>query len=394
MSWLCYLLATLSVIFSIGTVAWQIPGVGLVGSLGGHLPGWLVGFGASGVVTGVIAWDQDSSIGVAIAIVASALAIVVGVKVIFDQRAALRAVGVKARPRDFFRPLFLPAAGADDVVTYGPVDGHSPRMAIYRPAASSTPAPVVVHVHGGAWMSGSETSDRAFCRYLTDRGFLVFSPTYTPAAESRPTWDLAPRQIARAIATAADLSQSHGGSAERLYLTGFSAGGHLAPLVANRLARGDTFGDHGEGVPRISAVAAHIAALDPGLAQGNPFALVGRTARDIVETFTGGSPETVPERYEATNATNFLSASSPPTLLVYGPNDWLVPSQATLSFAQRARALGVEVSAVAVPWTGHLIGLSGAGGRAIAELTVRWFETHDGAVRTEPPSSRTDDPAL
>jgi acetyl esterase len=38
----------------------------------------------------------------------------------------------------------------------------------------------------------------------------------------------------------------------------------------------------------------------------------------------------------------------------------------------------VDIRTVAMPWTGHSIGLSGAAGKVIAELTVQWFDEHGG----------------
>jgi acetyl esterase/lipase len=282
------------------------------------------------------------------------------------------------RANDFFGPFLTAGAGPDDVITYGPVDGRSPRMAVFRPAPSDTPAPVILHIHGGGWADGNEVSDRAFCRYLAGKGFLVFSATYTLATPSNPTWDIAPREVACAMATATAKSEEYGGSAHRFYVTGSSAGGNLAALVANRVSRGDSLDVECGAMPAITAVAMNIPAFDPGLAESNHYAIAGALSRRIAETYTGGTLAAVPDRYEATSASKFLHAGVPPTLIVYGPNDWLVPRETTLVYVERARALGVDVRAVAVPWTGHLIGLSGAGGRAISELTVDWFNTHRG----------------
>ncbi|WP_198955749.1 alpha/beta hydrolase [Frankia sp. CcI49] len=380
--WVSGLLAALSMVLAVGTFAWQAPGIGLVGSLGGYVPGWLLVMSSAGAAAGIGAWLLNPSVVALIMIAFCVLSAAAGVKVIVDQRRQLKSFGVRSSAKDYFGRLSWSKNGPDDIVTYGPVDGHSPRMAVYMPRTSVAAAPVVVHIHGGGWTAGSETIDTAFARHLTDRGFLVFAPTYTLATESFPTWELAPRQIACALATARKMSEKYGGSSRHFYVTGGSAGGNLAPLVVNRIARGESFGHEGE-MPVIKAVAVSIPAVDPGFAEGNPFAISGTLARHFAQRYTGGTPEEFPERYAAVSATNFVSQASPPTLLVYGPNDWLVPSQGILTYAQHARAMGAAVSAVPVPWTGHLIGLSGAGSKAIIELTVNWFEAHSGIGETE-----------
>ena len=52
-------------------------------------------------------------------------------------------------------------------------DGTKQVMDVYLPNASSGPAPVVVYVHGGGWMSGSKNDEiaKTFFGELTQRGF-------------------------------------------------------------------------------------------------------------------------------------------------------------------------------------------------------------------------------
>ena len=89
-----------------------------------------------------------------------------------------------------------------------------------------------------------------------------------------------------------------------------------------------------------------------------------------------GTMEEHPERYSAVNATAHLTPVSPPALVIYGPNDWLVPAQGPIGYVLRCRQLGVDVKSVSIPWTGHLMGLNGAAGRAGEQLTAEWFAAH------------------
>ncbi|MEU1970854.1 alpha/beta hydrolase [Microbacterium sp. NPDC019599] len=376
MIWVAYVFTALALLLAVGTIAWQTPWIGLIGSLGGYLPGWLLGFAAAGGIAGTAAWMIDPSAGALVAVVLCLLTIPVGIKVIVDQSGALGSLGVKVRAVDFFGPYGRAKAGPDEVVTYGPVDGHSPRMGIYKPTPSDNPAHVVVHIHGGGWAAGDESSDSRMLRQLTERGYLVFTPSYTYATEDSPTWDLAPRQIARALAEVKALAPQYGGSADRVYLMGSSAGGHLAPLVANRLAAGDTLGQDAEALPSVAAMSLLIPAVDPAMAEGNRYVPAGATGRRLVRGLVGGAMEEFPERYAAIDATGHLSDASPPALLIYGPNDWLVPAQGPIAYALRSRQLGVEVKTVPIPWTGHLMGLNGAAGRAADQLTAEWFAAH------------------
>jgi acetyl esterase/lipase len=357
--------------FAIGTWAWKAPGIGLVGSLGGHAPGWLVVFGATIAALALVRGVTTLEV---VAIVLGAFTAGSGLFFMIDQWRAVGRHGVHPTLWDFFALIPRSRRGPDDTVTYGPVDGRTSRMAIYRPAAGDSPSPVVFFVHGGAWADGNEASDTAFLRPLADRGFLVFSATYTLATDELQTWDIAPREIAGAMATAHRLSEQYGGSTTRFYVSGSSAGGQLAALAANRVSAGDDLAAGCGPLPFIDAVAVNIAPVDPSIT--NPYWKVGDLARRILKTFIGGSPDEFPERYAQVIATNFLHPAAPPTLLTYGPNDWLVPCQGTLDYARRAGEQGVEVTTFSMPWTGHLIGLNGAARRAIIQLTADWFDHH------------------
>lgn len=376
MIWVAYVFTAISLLLAVGTIAWQTPWVGLFGSLGGYLPGWLLGFAAAGIAAALGAWLIEPSAGAVVAGILSLLTVAVGIRVIADQRRALADVGVRVRVKDFFGPHGGSKNGPDEVITYGPVDGHSPRMGIYKPVPSDAPSPVIVHVHGGGWADGDESSDKVLMRQLADRGYLVFTPTYTPASESLPTWDLAPRQIARALAEVKALAPRYGGSAERVYMMGSSAGGQLAPLVASRLGAGDTMGQDADALPAIAALSLLIPAVDPAIAEGNRYVPAGGVGRRLVHGLVGGTMEEHPERYAAVNATAHLTPASPPALVIYGPNDWLVPAQGPIGYVLRSRQLGVEVKSVSIPWTGHLMGLNGAAGRAGEQLTAEWFAAH------------------
>ena len=364
-------LALLVAAFAVGTWAWRAPGIGLIGSLGGYAPGWLV---VSGVTISAVALTRLAAVSAAAAGVLGCFTAVSGVYFLADQWRAHRRHGVATTPWDYFALLPRSQRGPDDTVTYGPVGGRTHRMAIYRPQPGESPAPVVFFVHGGAWADGNEASDTAFLRPLADRGFLVFSATYTLATDDLPTWNIVPREVAAAMATAFGLAEQYSGSSKRFYVSGTSAGGQLATLVANRVSAGDDFGGGYGVLPRIDAVAVNIAAVDPAL--DNPYWKVRDLVRRIRTTFVGGEPDQFPERYSQLASANFLHPDAPPTLLVYGPNDWLVPCQGSLDYARRAEQLGVAVTSVPIPWTGHLIGLSGAARRAIIQLTAEWFDEH------------------
>ncbi|MFV0633066.1 alpha/beta hydrolase [Demequina sp.] len=376
MLWLASACAGLAALLALGTVAWQTPWLGFVGSVGGHVPGWMVVVAALGAATGVMAWTHDHSVGSMGATAVSSLAGVAGAKVLADQVRALRQLGVRASWGDFFGPLRGVALGPDAVVTLGPVGSFTPRVGVFGPPGMQTPRGVVVHIHGGGWAGGNEASDVVHVRQLAARGFLVFTPTYALAAPGAPTWELAPRHIAHALVAVRRIAPAYGGIADEVFLSGSSAGAHLALLVANRVAIGDTFELSNVSMPTIGAVAVTVPAIDPAAGQENQFVPGGAIGRRMIDAFVGGSVTEVPERHAAVDAAAHVTSASPPALLVYGPCDWIAPSLGVAMYALRCRQHGVEVRDVPIPWTGHLVKMSGAATRAGVELTSSWFQAH------------------
>jgi cation diffusion facilitator CzcD-associated flavoprotein CzcO/acetyl esterase/lipase len=120
------------------------------------------------------------------------------------------------------------------------VDGTLPGPAgelayrIYRPS-SPGPHPIVCYFHGGGWVLGSATSDDPFCRDLCDRtGSLVISVDYRHAPEA--TFPAAPDDAWAALNWVADHAEELGGIPGQLAVAGWSAGGNLAAIVAQRAA--------------------------------------------------------------------------------------------------------------------------------------------------------------
>lgn len=100
---------------------------------------------------------------------------------------------------------------------------------VYRPKGV-TDAPVLIFIHGGAWVAGDKAFHRNVGRTFAERGFVVVSVNYGLAP-----WTKHPGQV-RDVARAFDWVRKHvaeyGGNPGDVFLSGHSAGGHLATLLA------------------------------------------------------------------------------------------------------------------------------------------------------------------
>lgn len=109
---------------------------------------------------------------------------------------------------------------------YGPSAGE--RLDIFR-AKLSSPAPVQIYIHGGYWFS----NDKNDCSYVAlgfvGAGFVNVVINYGLGPGVRIAEQA--RQCRTALRWVAENIHNYGGDPNHIYVTGHSAGGHLAAML-------------------------------------------------------------------------------------------------------------------------------------------------------------------
>jgi acetyl esterase/lipase len=93
--------------------------------------------------------------------------------------------------------------------------------------------PVVVLIHGGAWIMGDNRCCGLYSsvgEFLASQGIGAVLPNYRLAPEFKHPEQI--KDVARAFAWTRRHIVEYGGNADKLFLVGHSAGGHLAALLA------------------------------------------------------------------------------------------------------------------------------------------------------------------
>lgn len=96
--------------------------------------------------------------------------------------------------------------------------------------ASDPKAPCMVHVHGGYWQRGSREAFACLAEGALARGWSAALPGYTVAPEAGLTQIIS--ELRDALDWFAEKSADHG-IVGRVYLTGWSAGGHMTALLSD-----------------------------------------------------------------------------------------------------------------------------------------------------------------
>ena len=105
------------------------------------------------------------------------------------------------------------------------------RYDVFSPA-NATCAPILMFWHGGGWTNGYREYAHFMARHVCALGIVLVAPSYRLV-----TTDKLPAAYEDALACLEHVhlhAQGFGGDAQRILLSGHSAGGHLAALVALR----------------------------------------------------------------------------------------------------------------------------------------------------------------
>ncbi len=118
----------------------------------------------------------------------------------------------------------------DDIV-YGE-DSHWQSLDVYRPAAmKGKKLPVIVSVHGGAWVYGDKERYQYYCMSLAQRGFAVVNFTYRLAPEFKFPAQLEDTNMV--FSWVLDNAQEYDLDTRYVFGVGDSAGGHLLGLYCD-----------------------------------------------------------------------------------------------------------------------------------------------------------------
>jgi acetyl esterase/lipase len=227
------------------------------------------------------------------------------------------------------------------------------QLDIYLPDEGSGPYPVIVSIHGGAFMGG----DKADVQVLPmlsglQRGYAVVSINYRLSGEA--PFPALVHDAKAAIRWIRANAPQYCFDQQRIATWGGSAGGYLS-LFAGISAGVRELEDFSLGNPaQPSQVQAVVAWFPPTdfLKMDEQLMACGLPPRAGEEHSGAHSPEslllgahitTVPELVRAANPETYITPAAPTFLLQHGTRDAVVPAAQSINFASRlAEAIGMD----------------------------------------------------
>ncbi|GAA5195695.1 alpha/beta hydrolase [Rugosimonospora acidiphila] len=241
---------------------------------------------------------------------------------------------------------------------YGPGDDQFGQL--WPAAGGTSPAPVVVLVHGGYWRARYRLDlMHAAAADLSGRGYAVWNieyrrvvaragaPDATPVGSPSGGWPGTFVDVAAAFDALADLAPEHALDLGRVAAVGHSAGGHLALWACgrHRLAGQPPFTPPWVTPPRVTP---RLVVSLAGVADLRMAAALG-LSDGAVRGLLGGGPEEVPDRYDLACPTRLLPLGVPQVVL-HGTEDVDVPMDLSTHYAKLA---GDECELVVLPGVNH-----------------------------------------
>ena len=213
--------------------------------------------------------------------------------------------------------------------------GDDPRQAldVYVPADKAEGAPVVVFFYGGSWQSGDKNGYRFVGQALASRGFIAVLPDYRLYPGT--TFPGFVEDGARAVAWAQNHAVDYGGDPTHLFVSGHSAGAHIAAMLA-------TDGRY------LNAAGSSITDLAGFVGMAGPYDFLPIRDPVLQEIFAPRSswPESQP--------IEFVDGDEPPMLLMHGAADTTVYPKNSRNMAARMNDVGGTVELEIYPKTSHI----------------------------------------
>jgi acetyl esterase/lipase len=284
-------------------------------------------------------------------------------------------------PPPWVRPLPAPVVNARmrshlDVPFWESPGFRPLTLDIHLPVAAAGPVPLILFIHGGAWLFGTRSVFSPVYLGFTDpfadmvaAGFAVASVDYRMSAEA--VWPASLHDVAAGLRFVVDRADGLGIDTSRIAVWGESAGGQLAMQLAFRQDDVSAIGEEGApvAIPEIAALVDWYGVADirepmPG------FPLPGPSPESRL--IGGADPATHPLGVDASPIAH-VGRRLPAALIMHGTADSLVPFEGSRRITAELEETGTPVTAVWIEGAEHgWTGTPDVAAQALAD-TIHWL---------------------
>lgn len=234
-------------------------------------------------------------------------------------------------------------------IGYRSINGKSLCLDIYRPKNVNSSLPVILFIHGGGWSHGSRNEYLGYALHFAGKGYITATPSYRLTGDA--TYPACIEDITEAVDFLFRKAGDYGIDSTRVALAGGSAGAHLAMLAGYGWSRTTAVSDTAPPVKKhkIRAVADLYGPVD----LTTPFA----RQNSMVTRLMACSWQNNPGLFRDASPIFHVTKNSPPTLILHGSSDKVVPAEQAEQLKQRLDSLGIPCELKILPGWPHTMDL-------------------------------------
>jgi len=234
-------------------------------------------------------------------------------------------------------------------VEYARVGETSLQLDLYLPQDNTTKPPLVIWLHGGGWRGGSK--DHCLVAFLATRGFAVASVEYRSTLVAPFPNNI--HDCKGAIRWLRANAATYGFDAEKIGVSGASAGGHLASLMGTsgevKGLEGSVGGNTNES-SRVQAVVNMCGVIDIAAWTNSERGL----SLMLGLPFDAAKDNGAKQLAALCNPQRHISKDDPPLLVLHGDKDKSVPLKQSREFHAAYQKAGLESRLSVLKNTGHV----------------------------------------
>ncbi|GIZ08995.1 hypothetical protein FUMI01_17220 [Flavobacterium sp. UMI-01] len=239
-----------------------------------------------------------------------------------------------------YKPVDFPANYNSKIdVVYTKVGNWEGRTDLYFNPTASKPTPVVINIHGGGWNKGTKESQTSFNTFFKV-GFAVANMAYRLSQQAPAPAAVEDTRclIIYLIQHAKELNIDP----DKIVIMGGSAGGHLA-LMGGLLANDSRFDSNCKGVSNVKVAAI----IDKyGITDLWDWSFGKQKSKSALQWL--GSKITDDAFIKSVSPITHVNKNSPPTFIVHGDADPIVPYQQSVDLYKKLQQCGVKSQFITV----------------------------------------------
>lgn len=242
----------------------------------------------------------------------------------------------------FLTILCLSLNAAPQEHVYKKVGDRSLKLHVYKPSdwKAGDKRPAIMFIHGGGWTAGGFKAFAEQAEYFAERGLVAINIEYRLLPKGSKDLPLVCMHDAKSamrwvLAHAKEL----GIDTARVAAGGGSAGGHLASFVAMTPGYDDPKDDLS-----IKIAVAALLLWNPAVGWD-----IDKTGLDLANRRFGDKGKVFLE----SSAANNIRKGAPPTLILSGSNDKVVPPVMLTKFQEKMKSVGTRCDVIFYEGQGH-----------------------------------------